>query len=96
MFCLRRPYLFKLFKGYLPQKLLSQLWNTLSQIYLPIFMKNFTTRNKIQVKIQYLLLLLLFCEGGLTEKEIFTFLISFENNESPGNDGPIKEFYCVF
>ena len=36
------------------------------------------------------------CEGNLTEKEIHNFLISFENNKSPGNDGITKEFYCTF
>ena len=36
------------------------------------------------------------CEGNLTEKEIYNSLISFENNKSPGNDGPTKEFYCTF
>ena len=32
MICLRRPYLFKYFKGYLPQNLLSPLLNTLSHL----------------------------------------------------------------
>ena len=39
---------------------------------------------------------LLHCEGNLTEKEIYSTFISFENNKSPGNDGLTKEFYCTF
>ena len=37
-----------------------------------------------------------FCEGNLTEKELFTALKSMENNKSPGNDGLTKEFYIAF
>ena len=29
------------------------------------------------------------CEGNLTEKEIYNSSIRFENNKSPGNDGPL-------
>ena len=36
------------------------------------------------------------CEGNLTEKEIYSSLISFENNKSPGSDGLTKEFYYTF
>ena len=36
------------------------------------------------------------CEDELMEKEIYQFLISMENNKSPGNDGLRKEFYCTF
>ena len=42
------------------------------------------------------LLQLLSCEGNLIEKEIYNSLISFENNNSPGNDGLTKVFYCTF
>ena len=37
---------------------------------------------------------MLSCEGNLTEQEIYKSLTSFKNNESPGNDGCTKEFYC--
>ena len=36
------------------------------------------------------------CEGNLTEKEIYNSFISFENKNSPDNDGLTKEFYCIF
>ena len=39
---------------------------------------------------------MLFCEGNLTEQEIYKSLTSFKNNKSPGNDGLTKEFYCCF
>ena len=39
---------------------------------------------------------MLSCEGELTEQEIFSALLSFKNNKSPGNDGLTKEFYHCF
>ena len=37
------------------------------------------------------------CEGKLSKKECYDFLLSLGNNKSPGNDGLFKEFYvCLF
>ena len=32
------------------------------------------------------------CEGIISEDKVFKSLKSMENNKSPGNDGPSKEF----
>ena len=35
-------------------------------------------------------------EGNLAKKETYNSLISFKNNNSPGNDGLTKECYYTF
>ena len=33
------------------------------------------------------------CDDELSKKELYIFLLSMENNKSPGNDGLTKEFF---
>ena len=36
------------------------------------------------------------CDNELSEKEFYIFLISMQNNKSPGNDVLTKEFFVTF
>ena len=36
------------------------------------------------------------CDTELSEKDLYDFMKSMENDKSPGNDGLTKEFYVTF
>ena len=58
-------------------KHVSQINNFLDKVHLPKL--NITEINE--------------CDDELSKKELYIFLLSMENNKSPGNDGLTKEFF---
>ena len=82
---------------------ISKINNHILQFYQNLFKeKQSTSENRFNSLLNDLNILslnseeMLFCKGNITEQEIYKSLTSFKNNESPGNDGCTKEFYCCF